>query len=97
VPTYVALIEWTDQGLRSVKDTVARAAQNRQAIEGGGGRLLGLWWTQGAYDLVAVGEWPDEDGAMAFLPASGMEGSVRTEALRAFSAEDMQRILAKLG
>jgi uncharacterized protein with GYD domain len=97
VPTYVALIKWTDQGIRSVKDTVARAAQNRQAIEGGGGRLLGLWWTQGAYDLVAVGEWPDEDGAMAFLLASGMEGSVRTETLRAFSAEDMQRILAKLG
>jgi uncharacterized protein with GYD domain len=97
MPTYVALIKWTEQGIRSVKDTVARAEQNRQAIERGGGRLLGLWWTQGAYDLVAVGEWPDEDGAMAFLLASGMEGSVRTETLRAFSAEDMGRILAKLG
>jgi uncharacterized protein with GYD domain len=97
MPTYVSLVKWTDQGIRGVKDTIDRTEQNRQAIEAAGGRLTGVWWTQGAYDLVAVTEWPDEDSAMAFLLRLGMAGNARTETLRAFAAEDMRRILATLG
>jgi uncharacterized protein with GYD domain len=97
MPTYVSLVKWTDQGIRGVKDTIDRTEQNRQAIEAAGGRLTGVWWTQGAYDVVAVTEWPDEDSAMAFLLRLGMAGNARTETLRAFGAEDMRRILAKLG
>jgi uncharacterized protein with GYD domain len=97
MPTYVSLVKWTDQGVRGVKDTVDRTEQNRQAIEAAGGRLTGVWWTQGAYDVVAVSEWPDEDSAMAFLLRLGMVGNARTETLRAFDADDMRRILAKVG
>jgi uncharacterized protein with GYD domain len=97
MPTYVSLIKWTDQGIRDVKGTVDRGEQNRQAIEAVGGRVVGVWWTQGPYDLVAVTEWPDEDSAMAFLLRMGMAGTTRTETLRAFGAEDMRRILATLG
>ena len=97
MPTYVSLIKWTEQGIKDVKTTVDRGEQSRQAIEAAGGKLTGVWWTQGSYDLVAVGEWPDEDSAMAFLLRLGMAGNARTETLRAFSADDMRRILAKLG
>jgi uncharacterized protein with GYD domain len=97
MPTYVSLVKWTDQGIRTVQATVDRGEQNRQAIEAAGGRITGVWWTQGAYDVVVVSEWPDEDSAMAFLLRVGMAGDIRTETLRAFSAEDMRRILAKLG
>jgi uncharacterized protein with GYD domain len=97
MPTYVSLVKWTDQGIRTAKATVDRAEQNRQAIEAASGRVTGVWWTQGAYDVVVVSEWPDEDSAMAFLLRVGMAGDIRTETLRAFSAEDMRRILAKLG
>jgi uncharacterized protein with GYD domain len=97
MPTYVSLVKWTDQGIRGVKDTLDRTEQNRQAIEAAGGRLTGVWWTQGAYDVVAVTEWPDEDSAMAFLLRLGMGGNARTETLRAFDADDMRRILTKVG
>jgi uncharacterized protein with GYD domain len=97
MPTYVSLVRWTDQGIRDVKGTIDRTEQNRRAIEAAGGTLTGVWWTQGAYDLVAVTEWPDEDRAMAFLLRLGMAGNARTETLRAFRAEDMRRILATLG
>src|SRR5262245_52452853 len=97
MPTYVSLVKWTEQGIKDVKATVDRAEELTRATQAAGGRVLGVWWTQGAYDLVTVGEWPDEDSAMAFLLRAGMAGNARTETLRAFGADDMRRILAKLG
>jgi uncharacterized protein with GYD domain len=96
MPSYVVLYKWTDQGIREVKDTVTRAEQARRAVEQMGAKVEALYWTQGAYDLVAIATWPDEEMAMAFLLAQGRQGNVRTETLRAFSAEEMQRILAKM-
>jgi uncharacterized protein with GYD domain len=58
--------------------------------------LTSIHWTQGAYDLVATSEFPDEDSAQAFALALGSSGSVRTETLRAFSAEDIRRIISKI-
>jgi len=53
MPTYIGLFKWTDQGIRNVKDTVTRVEQARAAAEKSGGGLIGTWWTQGAYDIVA--------------------------------------------
>lgn len=96
MPTYVVLFKWTDQGIKNVKGTVARTQANREAIEKAGGRLIATYWTQGTYDLIAIAEWPDEESAMAMLLQVGMAGNARSETLRAFSAEEMQRILQKL-
>ena len=96
MPTYATLFRWTDQGIRAARDTVSRYEQARQGIEQGGGRLISFYWTQGTYDGLAILEWPDEETATAFLLALGMQGNVRTETLRAFTAEEMQRILQKV-
>ncbi len=96
MPTYVSLIKWTDQGIRGVKETTARAEQASAAAQQAGGRFSAVYWTQGAYDIVVVSEFPDEEAAQAFLLATGMQGNIRTETLRAFSAEEMQRILQKV-
>ena len=61
MPTYVTLFSWTDQGLKTVKDSVDRTEQARQAVEAQGGRVLSLYWTQGAYDFIATIDFPDED------------------------------------
>ncbi|MGA2614529.1 MAG: GYD domain-containing protein [Spirochaetia bacterium] len=63
MPAYVSLFRWTDDGIRSVKDTVARTRESIAAIEKAGGKMTVLW-TQGRYDLVAIGELPNEDAAM---------------------------------
>lgn len=94
--TYVTLIKWTDEGVKNIKGTVTRSEGAREAIEQAGGRLISLYWTQGHYDVVAITEWPDEESAMAMLYLVEMGGNDRTEALRAFNAEEMQRILQKL-
>jgi uncharacterized protein with GYD domain len=96
MPTYVSLFKWTEQGIKGAKDTVKRSEEARRRIEQQGGHIHEIYWTQGAYDIVTIAEFPDEETGMAFLIALGMQGNVRTETLRAFSAEDMQRILQKL-
>ena len=96
MPTYITLAKWTDQGIRNVKDTVTRTEQVRAAAEKAGGRLLGVWWTQGAYDVVTVSEWPDDESASVASLTLGMAGNARTETMRAYTQEEMQRIIQKL-
>ena len=97
MPRYVILVNWTEQGARTVTETTQRAEQVRQMVEQMGGRMESLLWTQGRYDLVGVMEAPDEETAAAVGLRAGMAGAVRTETLRAFDAEEMGRILAKVG
>jgi uncharacterized protein with GYD domain len=96
VPTYIVLTKWTDQGIRGVKDMASRLEQNRAAADKLGLRAIGTWWTQGAYDGVNVVEAPDEETLMVGLLTLGMGGNIRTETMRAFSAEEMQQIIQKL-
>ena len=96
MPTYIVLLKWTEQGVKNAKDALTRNDQGRAAIERVGGRLIGAWWTQGAYDAVVVAELPDDETMSAMAIALGMQGNVRTETLRAYGAEEMQRILQKL-
>ena len=96
MPTYVGLYTWTDQGIRNVKETVTRVEEARVAFEKAGARVIAIYWTRGRYDLVSIAEFPDEETASAGALALGMAGNVHTETLRAFSAEEMQRVLQKL-
>jgi uncharacterized protein with GYD domain len=96
MPVYVGLAEWTDQGIHTVKDTVTRVGQLQAAVEKAGGRVIGTWWTQGAYDLVTVAEYPDDETASVMAITVAMGGNARLETLHAYTAEDMQRIIQKL-
>jgi uncharacterized protein with GYD domain len=96
MPTYIGLFKWTAQGIQNVKNTVTRVEEVRAQVDQAGGRLVGSWWTQGAYDLVAVTEWPDDESVSAFMLSLALVGNVRSETMRAFTAEEMQRIIQKL-
>src|SRR5262245_39463880 len=74
--TYVSLLRWTDQGVRNARDTVHRAGAFRADLERRGCKLLGIYWTQGAYDLVTTIEAPDAQAAMASLIALAGLGNV---------------------
>jgi len=96
MPAYISLCNFTDQGVRGVKDTVKRLRAIEQAMESAGGRKIGAWWTLGQYDLVVISEGPDDETITRILLASGMQGNVRTMTLRAFSEEEMERIVGGL-
>jgi uncharacterized protein with GYD domain len=96
MPTYVRLVNWTEQGARAVREAVTRGEQGRQLVERAGARVIGWWWTQGRYDMVIVLEAPDDETASALALSMGMAGNVRTETLRAYDREEMRRILDRL-
>lgn len=97
MPTYINLLKWTDEGARNAKDSVKRAEDLTKLFERIGGRVIGLYWTQGAYDLVVIGETPDEDTSLAGSMLLATSGLVRSETMRAYSVDDMRRVLGKLG
>jgi uncharacterized protein with GYD domain len=94
--TYVILDTFTDQGLKTAKDSPKRAEAFRQMAKTFGVTVKDIFWTQGRYDIVAVTEAPDELTATALNLSLGALGNIRTESLRAFSAEDMMKIVAKM-
>ena len=96
MPTYIALLKWTEQGAKDAKNTIERGERARAMIEKAGGQVIGTWWTQGAYDVVLAAEFPDDETASAVAIATGMTGYVRSETMRAYGREEMQRILQKL-
>jgi uncharacterized protein with GYD domain len=98
MPTYIALANWTDQGIRNVRETIERAEKATElAQQKYGVRLAPLYWTEGPYDLVAVLEAPDEQSAQAFALELGSLGSVRSTTLRAYNSEEMSQIIERLG
>ncbi len=97
MPTYVDLINWTDQGIRNVRDTLQRADRADQLGQKYGVRIDRLYWTVGPYDLVGILEAPDEETVSAFALELGAAGSVRTTMLRAYEREEMSEIIDRLG
>jgi len=97
MPTFVSLVNWTEQGVANFKDTVARSADARSAAAAMGGQIKEIYWTVGPYDLITVAEFPDDESATAFLLALSSRGSVRTTTLRAYGADEMTRIIGKVG
>jgi len=94
--TYVGLLSFTDKGIQSIKDTTKRAAAAKEVAKKFGVTMRDIYWTMGEYDMVAVLEAEDENALAAFNLATAMQGNVRSRSLRAYSATDMDKILAKL-
>ena len=97
MPNYVALINWTDQGIRNVRDTVERYGRSTELAEKHGVRFEQIYWTVGPYDIVAIAEASDVESITAFLLELGSAGNVRTTTLQAYNREEMSSILERLG
>lgn len=94
--TFIMLASFTDQGIRNVKDTTKRADAFKELAKGSGAAIKDIYWTLGAFDIVAVADAPDDESMTALGLALGKSGNVRTQTLRAFTQADMQGILAKV-
>jgi len=97
VPTYVSLFNWTDQGIRNVRDTVQRYERSQDMQDKHGVRLENIYWTIGPYDLVVIAEASDEESMTSFLLELASAGNLRTTTLRAYDRDEMSGILERLG
>ena len=96
VQHYIILIRFTNQGIRNVKDTTRRADAARSEAERIGGKFT-VYWTFGRYDGIGILEAPNDEAAMEFGLKVGSLGNIRTTTLRAFTKEEIARVVDKLG
>jgi uncharacterized protein with GYD domain len=94
--TYVVLATFTDQGVKTAKDSPKRAEAFKQMAKTFGVTVKDIFWTQGRYDIVVVTDAPDEISATALNLSLSALGNIRTESLRAFSADEMTTIVSKM-
>ena len=94
--TYISLVNYTDQGIKTIKDSPSRVDAVRALAESLGGRMTQLFLTMGDYDLVAISELPDDEAAAKFALAIGSAGNVRTKTMRAFGEDQMREIISSL-
>jgi len=93
---YVVLANFTDQGIRNAKESPKRAEAFKAMAKTFGVTVKELLWTQGRYDVVTIVDAPDEASFMSLTLSLGALGNVRTESLRAFSADEMTKAVGKM-
>jgi uncharacterized protein with GYD domain len=96
MPTYISLYKWTEQGVKNVKGAPQRIQAAIKAAEGMGGKVRGIYVVMGEYDVVAVGEFPNDEAAATYNLALSSLGNVRTTSLRAFTSEEFSEMVKKL-
>jgi uncharacterized protein with GYD domain len=96
MPTYIILGNFTDQGIRNVRDTTKRAEALREMGRKSGVTVKEVYWTLGQYDILTILEAPNDEAVTALGLSVGALGNVRTQTLRAFSADEMGRLIGKL-
>ena len=94
--TYIALVNFTDQGIRNIKQTTERAKALSAAAAKLGIKVKDTYWTMGAYDAVLVADAPNDEAITALALSVGALGNIRTQTMRAYSAEELSKIIAKM-
>ncbi len=96
MPAYVILGNWTDQGIRDVKETPKRENAFHELCEKFDARVKDVYRTMGRYDVVAIVDAPSDVAMNTILYSLGTWGTIRTETLRAFTRQETDQVLAKM-
>ncbi len=96
MPRYIALMNWTEQGVRGAKESVDRYEAARPQLESMGVRIADIYWTAGPHDIVTVFEADDDETLSAGLLALAGQGNLRTTTMRAFTADEMRGVTGKM-
>jgi uncharacterized protein with GYD domain len=89
-------VKFTDKGIQNAKQTTQRLAAWATKVQSMGVTIKQMYWTLGEYDQVCVFEAPDDETAASVLLLADMLGNIRSQTLRAFTAAEMDKILAKI-
>lgn len=95
MPHYISLVNWTEQGIRNVKETPKRA-DAVTAMASKLGAKMQIFFTMGEYDVVSVTEAPNDDVAMQLLLEIGKLGNVRTKTLKAWTLAEATKVISKI-
>ena len=94
--TYISLINYTDQGVRDIKDAPKRLTAAKKLLASMGGKVKAIYLTLGGYDIVSIAEAPDDETIAKFVLTLAAAGNVRTTTLKAFPEADFRKIIQAL-
>lgn len=96
MPTYISLLNFTQQGIEKIKESPARLDKARQAFQAMGAELKAFYLVMGRYDAVVISEAPNDETVGKLVIMIGAQGNIRTETLRAFNEEEYRKMIAAL-
>jgi uncharacterized protein with GYD domain len=97
MPTYIAMLKWTPQGLQSIKQSPSRLDAARKAFEAAGAKMKDFYMVTGRHDMIAVVDAPDDVALAKAILASTSQGNITTETCRAFTEQEYRTIIGGLG
>ena len=96
MPTYIIQSQWTEQGIRNVKESANRLDLGRKKLKDMGGDIKAFYLTTGPYDMLAIVEVPNDATLAAHLLWLGSQGNLRTQTVKAFTEDEFRGIVGKL-
>ena len=96
MPTFIITMNWTDQGIRNIKDTPKRAAAARELGKKLGVDIKQLFLTTGESDLLAIVEAADGTNLAKFCMTVGATGNIRTKTVRAWPESEYMKMVSEL-
>ena len=96
MPTYIALLKWTQQGIQNVKQSPSRLDAARKGFEAAGAKMKDFYMVTGPYDMVAIVEAPDDVALAKAILGSTSQGSITSETCRAFTEDEYRQIISGL-
>ena len=96
MPTFILSLNWTDQGIRGVKDAPKRSEAARQLAKKVGVEIKQVFLTSGDSDLLLIVETANGDNVAKFAMALGGLGNVRSRTARAWSEPEFAKLISEL-
>jgi uncharacterized protein with GYD domain len=96
MPTYIAFLKWTPQGLQNVKQSPSRLAAARKGFEAAGVKMTDFYMVTGRHDMIAILDAPDDMSVAKAILGATSQGSITSETIRAFTEEEYRRIVGGL-
>jgi uncharacterized protein with GYD domain len=96
MPSYLAMCNWTEQGVKTVKDSPARLEAAKEAAKAANSRIVFFYMLMGEYDFAVLLEAPDDATASKFLLTLGAAGNLRSTTMKAFTEDEYRAILGSL-
>jgi uncharacterized protein with GYD domain len=93
---YITLINFTEQGITTIKDWDKRIAATRERLDRAGGKLVDVYLTLGEFDAVAITDAPNDEAALRAAIEYGLAGNGRSRTMRAFTSEETVRIVKQI-
>ena len=96
MPTYILLLNYTDEGMQNIKYLPEHIRAFRQAVDVAGGRVTQVHMTMGEYDLIAVVEAPSDNTCLSIALGLRSLGNLRSTTLKAFGEDDLTDVVKNI-